>query len=460
MYKNTVSVFAFCFTLCFLFVNNTFADIYNREFLTPKEITEAKQNEIDHQKRRKYPNVKIAFIQEFLVDNLVRDQNNSASANTRMYQHSKGFFNFGLTRNIFLNSTLSIEPVSNQYNNPYGVVDYADNNYSIKSFDRNGLIAEELNISYKNEKVQIMLGKFNPIFAAGAQRYSKIFDNDWYGISGTSTNMGYQLREKLGARLDFIFLDDREVVFTGFSRYNKSQYLNHDDEDDDDENEDNTLFHQYLRLSMSTYKNDNTALFNSAISPKNDIYYNNSVGMDSRFRSYSIALDGYLRSAFSKTVLNISNRAAYNNDSKMSNESANAIAGEHVFYLPGKVKFGSFGEYVAVKNFAGIGNANQKYTTVAAFMGFSGISVNYVMNRFISDGIANINNVYFANGNIVYQPFLSDRYTAREFSIGYEFENGIAIKLGRKRYSDISRGSKTLNNLDADQISVRYRINY
>ena len=436
---------------------NARADIYNREFTTPKELAEAKNNEIDHQKRKKYPNVKIGFIQELFFDSLIRSQPHGTSTNSgRGYSYTRGYFNFGLAENILLNSTLAMEPVSQHYNHPYGLTNYASGTNTIQSFSGEGLFVEELNLSYKNNNIEIFLGKFNPVFAAGAQRYSKIFDNDWYGISGTQTNFGYQLREKVGGRLDVTILNDREVFFDGFKKNkNKDDYENIDDNESE-----KPLFNQFLRLSLAGYKNDSSDLFLSTISNKNNAYYNNAAGRDSRFRSYSAAVDGYLRSPISKTTINLSSRAAYNNDIKMANESGHGYAAQHVFYLPSKIKLGGFAEYVKIDNFAGIKNSGQKYETYSVFASASGVSLSYVINKFRSSNGEQINGLYFVPQNQMYSEFLNDRFNSREVSIGYEFSSGVAIKMGRKHYYNIYRLNNQINNLEADQVSIRYRINY
>jgi hypothetical protein len=458
------------FSLTFAF-STSFADIYNGDFTGPDEVVSDKKLQQKNNTKKKYPNVNIAFINEIYFDNISNQL--SDSIGNRFYTTARTFLNFNITKNLFLNSNIVVQPVDKDYNNPQGFMDYSSGRYSLSSFNNHGLIAEELNLSYKYEKVELFFGKFNPLFGAGSQRYSKIFDNDWYGISGTATNFGYQMREKIGARLDITLLNDEIFSFNDFKKTfsRKKKHSKNEDFDDDflDEDESESsfsssrgMFSKFARISFATYKNDESDLFKSSFASKNPTYYNNSIGNNSRLKSYVISFDSYLKSAISKTAVNVSHRRAYNDisDSNARSELANSYAFQHVFYLPARSKIGGFAEYAQISNFAGFDSANQRYRTLSAFAGFNGVIISYVLNKFSSGSSLDSNFAAFSSTNQVYQPYLSDRYSSREVSIGYDFNSGIAVKLGRKKYYDIYRGSNSIGSLNADQVSIRYSINY
>ena len=432
---------------------NAFADIYNLEDrLSKKEREEDEAFKNDFKKKVRFPNVSIGFINEAIFNSVLKDSN-PITPEVKMQRDSRSFtrtrmlFGFGLSKEFVLNSNLVIEPVSNDIRHVFGLLDYAANEKAeIANFQSQGLIAEELNFQYRTKDLSLFFGKFNLNFGNGANRYSKLYDNTWYGVGGTDMNFAYSLREKLGVKFNFkitpqVFkVESLEELDDSIMRRDKKLKF-------------------YTLVAGGLFKADNTNFFKSSITNKNALYYNNNAGSDSIFRSYFVNTDFVAYNSNFKSIVSLGHASQAAKNYNLGTQNSYVISGQQIFYPAPLFKFGIFGEYAMVKNFDGIIGANQYFATASMFMGYEGLNVTFVYNKFKANDSPAAGRILNVNQNL-YTPYLKSAASSNELTFGYDFKTGFGFKIGRKTYWGLSTANGSLANMSSNHIMCNYALNY
>jgi len=446
-FKYKFKVLTLIVSLLFFNAKIAFADIYNIEDrLSKLEIEEDLKYNSDYKKKIVFPSVKIGFIHEEIFNSLSKnDSTQNTKRDSRFFNRTKAIFNFGLSKEFSINSNLIIEPVNNDIRHVFGLLEYAKQDTDIKNFDRHGLIAEELNLQYKTRDLTLYFGKFNVNFGNGANRSSKLYDNTWYGIGGTDMNFAYQVREKMGVKFDFKVTPDSMST----EETEESSMILSDDA--------NIKF--FTRVSGGLFKSDNTKLFTSSISRKNPLYYNTNAGSDSIFRSYFLSTDFVTHNQYFKNIVSLGHVSQSSKDYNLKTQNSYAISAQQTFYPAHLFKFGAFGEYAAVRNFDGIAGAHQSFVTGSFFLGYEGLNIAYVYNKFKGNNNTSPATFYKSN-QLAYKPFLNSAAESSELTFGYDFKAGFGFKIGRKNYSGLKYNSQNLQNISANHIMCNYAINY
>lgn len=401
----------FC-TFFFAFSGIALADIYNPNSINRKQSFEESVTSASP--------IEIELTHEIFADFVTPEQNSPESISTRrFYTIFRPNFKFNFSDNVSLDTTWSFEDVGQNSRNPYATDELMSRNIQSSTFDNHGLIVEQLMFKFTPLKsIEFSVGKINPVFGAGYNRYSRdIFDNNWYGISGTFLNTGYELREKLGFQLNVKFVDTETVE----QRFTLSAFR-----DDDSD----------LFDAIGTNKGNGSP---TAIRSSRYDYYPNNAASDDSFRSYSISNSGKIKFGDEKSIFayNLSHR--YQLSDNQVSEDGYAASANYRYFLSYYTKLGAFLEHVRINNSNGIKNNDQNYFTSSVYMNYSGFNFALLYSNF---------------SNSLQDYKVGIRTT--EISLGYDFESGIGAYIARRNID--SKNSQ--NGVDVNMVNIRYRVKF
>ena len=255
-----------------------------------------------------------------------------------------------------------------------------DRNIGLKN---NGVLVEEIKLHYENEDMKLDVGKFDPTFGTAHRRSKRI------GVFTSHFAEDYNLREKIGFNVVALLED--------------------------------------AQLSISSFFNDNTNLSNSAIDKRGtDNKARSTAGSTKSFSSYSVSLEGDNLFAFKNWFYYFGYRSlgvknSFANNLYRDREQALAISSEYKHKIGKQTSLIPFAEAVYTKNASGIKNRNNTYLTTALIAQFSSWTASS------SYSLKNINNKQLNNNN-------TDKQL--QFSIGYKFDNNIALDLSRAKITE------------------------
>jgi hypothetical protein len=300
---------------------------------------------------------------------------------------------------------------------------YASNSYlasQTSSFiGGHGASLQEAYLTFKQKYVNFSVGKFNPIFLSGYNRYSSFFDNDWYGVYGTFINRGYQMTDKLGLNLEINIIDTiRHKVFI-------RGYLFKNDESNLFTNPSitSTTISGFLTPQMTGYPSQRVA------------------GENSGLKSNVISVEGSLTSKdYGILRYNMSYRRQSVNDARsnaFTDETGYGTSLQYVQRFFNSVKILGFTEYAKIQNAAGIRDFDENYITAAISGSIIGWHAGYILNIYDSTGSSN--GFYLRS---------------QESNIGYEFDSyNLGIYLAKRSLVNNTGGES-----DTLGASVRYII--
>jgi hypothetical protein len=254
--------------------------------------------------------------------------------------------------------------------------------------NKNGILVEEIKLRYENEDMRLDIGKFDPTFGTAHRRNKRI------GVFTSQFTEDYNLREKIGINIVALLED--------------------------------------AQLSVSSFFNDNTHLSNSAINKRGvDNKSRGIAGSTKSFSSYSISLEGDNLFAFKNWFYYFGYRSLGVKNSFVNNlyrdrEQALAISSEYKHKIGKQTSLIPFAEAVYTKNAAGIKNRNNSYLTTALIGQFSSWTASG------SYSLKNINNKQINNNK-------TDKQL--QFSVGYKFDNNIALDLSRAKITENGRNA-------------------
>ena len=315
------------------------------------------------------------------------DENYARKPNGFLYVEPH--ISFNITDNWSIKNQLRFQPndtlTTRDAKNPERYRSFLSNDRKVSLKD-NGLLVEEIKIQYENEDMRLSLGKFDPTFGTAHRKEKRI------GVFTSQFTEDYNLREKMGINVVALL--------------------------------------ENAQLSVSSFFNDNTNLSDSAIDKRGiDGKSRGLAGGTKSFSSYSVSLEGDNLLALKNWFYYFGYRSLEVKNSFVNNlyrdrEQAVALSSEYKHKLGKKTSLIPFAEAVYVKNSSGIKNRNSAYLTTAVIGQYSSwnASGSYVLR--------NINNKQIHNNK-------TDRQL--QFSIGYKFDNNIALDVSRAQIVENSQ---------------------
>lgn len=328
-----------------------------------------------------YPNFSGEILSEIRTDVVSTDNN----ANN--IEENSGYLNLEMKSSLNFNSEWSLKnsinllPVSRrQYTYPERSRSILGNDQGINrgfNIDESALVVEEIKIAFENEDMRFTAGKFNPTFGTLYRRNKRI------GFFVTDFTEDYELREKIGFSLSAL-LDDSEIT-------------------------------------VNSFFNDTTALSNSGINHKGKLRRNDGMaGNTGTLSSYSVTMEGKDFFGLRNVFYNIGYRSlGVNKFEDVSRETGYTINLEYLHKIGQNTYLIPLFEAVKIDNFTGRLNRNATYITTALIAKYSrwNASLSYV-DRSIKN-------------NYTDAAFDDNSDSILQASVGYKFENDIAIDLSR-----------------------------
>ena len=326
------------------------------------------------QQKGEFPNIEGEILFESISDHILSTSASNVKENSS-YVNVESYLKFNINQNWSI--------ISNFYYNPFieRNANSPERTRSILSDDRkinfleNGIILEEIKLSFENDDLRFSAGKFNPEFGSIWQKKKKT------GIFTTKLAEEYELREKIGVSLDILF-DDAQI-------------------------------------SLSSFFSDNTDLSDSALFvhrgslPRS----NGQASNTSTLSSYTITAKGQDPFDIENLYYNIGYRYQdTDNITGFDAESGYVIGLEYLYELPSTLKLIPVGELVVIDNFTGFEGVDASYFTL-------GVVAKYQNWNFAVTNIDKRINNTAAFGDV--------RDYLFEILIGYQLKNGIKLDVSR-----------------------------
>jgi hypothetical protein len=311
---------------------------------------------------------------------------NSKAINTNQtngFLYVEPTISFNINNNWSIKNQLRFQPnntlTTRDKENPERYRTFLNQDRSV-NINHNGLLVEEIKLQYENEDMRVSLGKFDPTFGTAHRRSKRI------GVFTSQFSEDYNLREKLGFNIVALLED--------------------------------------AQLSLSSFFNDNTNLSNSAIDKRGvDLRSNGLAGSTKSFSSYSLSLEGDNLFAFKDWFYHFGYRSLATKDYIINKlyrdrEQGVVLSSEYKYKLGKKTSLIPFAEAVYMKNSSGIKDRNNSYVTTALIGQYSSWTASG------SYSLRNIRNKQINNNK-------TDKQL--QFSVGYKFDNNIALDLSRAK---------------------------
>ncbi|MDR2777461.1 MAG: hypothetical protein LBB24_01675 [Rickettsiales bacterium] len=314
---------------------------------------------------RNYPRIEGSIFFKYSFDSLLddndgRDDDRRMKSLMEVYENSRFYF----TENFLLYANIALRPVSPREN-------HGDEGYTQRKhyfFRGYGLLVEEIDIEYREERFLFGVGKFNPTF-------SYALKNKYYGIDGTRILSSYQLYEKVGFYTAMIL--------------------------------------PMLTARINFFRNDTTFLSNSLINDRGRYNLENDIGnVPNILENFSITVDFPV---LDNNKFNFGFRKLATKDSNKKSEFG-FVAGLECLFEETRETLGAAPaiEFVALHNYGGE-TANNTFFILANMPFF------YDKWNF---GLAWSGKIFKGDRWKVSQIF--------QGSIDYTFQNGLAIDFSRK----------------------------
>lgn len=334
-----------------------------------------------------YPNITGKALFEYRFDritstNKTNVHDNNADTNV------DSIFNLNFNKNWSLITDWKFRNVENfDPNNPERYRNILSNNRGFGINDE-GLVVEQLKGQFENEDARFFFGKFNPVFGSAFKKEKRI------GVMTTDFTKDYELREKIGA---------------GF-----------------------TAILEHSEITVNAFFNDNTGLSNSAINKRGRQNQLNDgiAGNNSNPSSYSIAVEGQDLFGVNDLFYNVGYRnLAVNNLPGRDNETGLVGGLEYLVKVGAKTSLIPFVEIASIKNFSGEIDRNATYATIALVAKYSSWTTS------VSDVVRDIRQKNLV-GN--------QKDNLMQYSIGYKFDNNIAVDFSRADLKENSNKASLL----------------
>ena len=321
-----------------------------------------------------YPNIEGEILFESRSDHILSKSANNIDENSS-YFNIESYLQFNINQNWSIISNFFYDPfIEREANSPERTRSILTDDRKI-NFLENGLILEEIKISFENDDLRFSAGKFNPEFGSMWQKKKKT------GIFTTAFAEEYELREKIGLNLDILFED-----------------------------------HQ---ISLASFFSDNTDLSDSAL-----FVHRGSLPRSNGQSGNTSTLSSYAISAKGQDLFNIEN-LYYNigyhhqdtdNINGFDAETGYVIGLEYLYEMPSTLKLILVTELAVIDNFTGLEGVDATYFTL-------GVVAKYQNWNFAITNIDKRINNTPAFGDV--------RDYLFEILAGYQFENGIKIDVSR-----------------------------
>jgi hypothetical protein len=242
------------------------------------------------------------------------------------------------------------------------------------NFDENGLLIEELKIEFENEDLRAFAGKFDPSFGTSWRKSKRI------GVFAAQMTEDYNLREKLGAGVTAL-LENSSITVSGF-------------------------------------KNDNTALSRSVLNDRGRLNNNRGIaGNSGFFSSYAITMEGENFLTIDNLFYNLGYRSlgVGDNVDDSKREQGYVFGAEYLHEITANSAIIPLIELVRINNFTGEKNRDATYATLAVIGKYSNwtSSISFIKREIKQQRQSDIN----------------DRQL--QFSVGYKFSDNFTIDVSR-----------------------------
>lgn len=330
---------------------------------------------------------------------------------------------FNFNDAVSIDTRFEISNTNNGLARGFSTQEYINsNNDPYFFFGNHGIRSRVLALSLKTQDIHFMVGKIVPRSGVGASRYNPVFNNNWYGVYGTTLNTGYQNTDKIGIQAEF----HKEAI-------NGDTY----------------------NLQFALFKNDTTPLFteplfsnlrtNGFLMPANIAnVLNKPIAGDTTIpQSFLVSFNGKTRlpSQVDTVYYGIMLRRQDIGNQPSTFAAENSIIGSGAFERDfSGITAGVFGEVAHISNAYAIKNLTEKYYTASFYSTMENVSVALVYNKYFMSSLAGFG-------------ILSNDLSQVQFSLGYALKN-YAFYIAYRNTTD----NKSKNTLHGIGLDIRYNI--
>jgi hypothetical protein len=363
-------------------------------------------NDTEKSKAPLYPFIYFDLKTEGFFDSLKSKEKDKASL---FYTQSDLQLDLNLNRYFSIHTNFALQKIKGAILTPTYLLNQTLEGE--KPFFGNSLLTKELSLFFNFNRSKIYIGKISPKFGAGSERWSKVFYNTWYGISGTNLNQGYALDEKLG------FLFDVEII---------------------------SFEDALIRFQGAFFRNDNSKLYKKPFFTNRDIektitplgFKKRQAGNTVALKSHSLNIDGFFGLSNRDVIsFGVGYKNQFSDDLSTSERGFSTSAQYTKTFLDDLV-FSIFAENATIWNAYAINDFKENYNTVSLSSSFAGFRVGVLQNYYRGKYQDDTSNIEF-----------------REYFIGFEIpKTEFGFFVSRKEYS------KKNNDLSGFSVNIRYRI--
>jgi hypothetical protein len=320
-----------------------------------KSYIETTKSEYQETSKNLYPFVYFDFKTEILFNN---DEilNKEEKRNT-LFSESNLILDLNFNQNFAIHTDFEITKIKGETFTPTSLLQEQP---SKGIFYGQSLLTKELSALFTFNKAKIYIGKISPRFSAGNERWSEIFYDSWYGISGTFLNKGYALDEKLGIKTNV------EIFSSDIAK---------------------------LEFQGAIFKNDNTALYKKPLMEERDRpnWGKRQAGNTVSIKSHSLGFQGFVGLSSRDAIsFSIAYRSQFSDDISGSEKGfSTAIQYNKTFF--DDLILTIFAENVTIWNAYLLNketSLKEDYNTISLSLSFAGFRVGGLQNYY--KGLARI----------------------------------------------------------------------